>query len=295
MNNTTEYKFRGAVLTKYVGRGGDVVIPEGVKEIAVGAFRGTAVTSVSIPDSVMSIGKDAFLGCQELARVRLPKGIRVIYEKTFYNCPRLTSISIPEGVMEIRYDAFLHCKGLSSVQIPYSVEELGRNVFTSTSVEAIAISKAAFDQIRKTELGEIATNASLGIAVKDEAQWSFFAYGAKLQKNNLYDILKDGNWNAYDQELINNGPGFKYKAAARLLGALGRILNPVDLTEEYRVQYMELLIKNAKKLIPLAEVLSCPYIVEAMVSKGIINDKNKKAIAKLLSASEVPEIATLTV
>ena len=96
--------------------------------------------------------------------------------------------------------------------------------------------------------------------------------------------------------LIGNrfGLGERFENGFRLLGSLGRLVAPVELSEECKALHTEYLIKNAKKLIPVAENLRCPTIVEAMRDHGIINDKNKKAIAKLLAASGVPEIAAIS-
>ena len=294
MATSSEFRTRGkTILTKYLGSGGDVIIPDGITTIAEGAFKGAPIISVTIPDSVTQILKDAFLGCTTLEWVRLPAHLTRLGSQAFYNCSALTAIELPQGLPAIEYGTFLHCKNLSTVSIPDSVEEIGRDAFTSTSLEAVAMSKAAFDRFRATSEGEIATNTGLGIAVRDGGAWFYYGYAGKLTSNNLCDLWKGTQWNAYDLELINNGPVYKYKASARLLGALGRLVDPVELTDECKELHLEFLIKNAKKLIPIAEQLRCPAIVEAMKEHGIINDKNKKAIAKLLAASEVPEIAAV--
>ena len=94
-------------------------------------------------------------------------------------------------------------------------------------------------------------------------------------------------------ELINNGPKYKYRLPSRLFGGLDRLLNPVDLTEENKQFYIELLKKNVKKMIKFAEEINCPFAVKALFDLGIIDDSKAKAVKKLIAASAVPEIAAL--
>ena len=94
-------------------------------------------------------------------------------------------------------------------------------------------------------------------------------------------------------ELINNGPKYKYRLPSRLFGGLDRLLNPVDLTDENRQLYIELLKKNVKKMIALAEEINCPFAVRALIELGIIDGSNIKSVKKLITASAVPEIVSL--
>ncbi|MCI8399819.1 MAG: leucine-rich repeat protein [Oscillibacter sp.] len=59
--NTKDFNIRDGILRKYNGPGGDVTIPEGVKEIGDEAFRFCeSLTSVIVPKSVTKIGRDVF-------------------------------------------------------------------------------------------------------------------------------------------------------------------------------------------------------------------------------------------
>ena len=74
MGNAKEFVIKNGTLTKYVGPGGDVVIPDGVTSICSGAFQNcTGLTGVTIPDSVTSIGWCAFSGCTGLT-IHAPSG-----------------------------------------------------------------------------------------------------------------------------------------------------------------------------------------------------------------------------
>ncbi len=71
-------------LGRYNGPGGDVSIPEGVTEIADGAFAGCrTLTHVKIPEGVIWIGEDAFAGCRNLIHVTIPESVVWIGDGAF--------------------------------------------------------------------------------------------------------------------------------------------------------------------------------------------------------------------
>ena len=118
---------------------------------------------------------------------------------------------------------------------------------------------------------------------------SYFAFASKADSDNLTDFAKSGSWSMYDQEHINNGPKYKYKMPVRLVGALGRLLDSKELTEENRDKLTELISKNVKKIIPIAASLNSPEIVQALFDFGFVNKKNEKAIRKLLEEHNLLE------
>ena len=83
-------------------------IPTHVIGIADKVFVGCEhLTSISIPDnSVRTIGKEAFNGCQALNSVTIGEGVTKIGEKAFYDCTSLNSVTIGDGVTSIGYEAF---------------------------------------------------------------------------------------------------------------------------------------------------------------------------------------------
>lgn len=76
------------ILLAYRGSDSHLVLPDTVKRIAPEVFAGdTGLISVTIPDSVIEIGEDAFLNCRNLKTVEGGKNVRVIRDRAFRGCP----------------------------------------------------------------------------------------------------------------------------------------------------------------------------------------------------------------
>ena len=112
----------------------NTIIPNSVTTIGSDAFyKCGGLTSVTIPNSVTSLGNYAFSGCSGLTSVTIPNSVTSIGSYAFYGCSGLTSVSIPNSVTSIGSDAFAYCSGLTSVTIPNSVTSIGSGAFHGTA------------------------------------------------------------------------------------------------------------------------------------------------------------------
>ena len=101
-------------------------IPNSVVSIGAYAFSCChGLTSVTLPESITTIGNSAFEQCSQLQSINIPNTIESINAKTFENCTKLSHISIPESVVSIGDSAFFKCNKLEKLHIPNSVEQIG--------------------------------------------------------------------------------------------------------------------------------------------------------------------------
>lgn len=159
-----------AELTRYTGSAGEVEIPasfEGSPVTSIGAralYNSTNLKTVTLPESVTSIGQEAFALCPSLTAFQVPEenaaytakdgvlyssdgtvlvacpegrsgkyavesGVKSIADQAFSRCLKLTGITLPEGITSIGAAAFYNCTKLTTLTIPDSVESIGATAF----------------------------------------------------------------------------------------------------------------------------------------------------------------------
>lgn len=124
----------------------EVVIPSKINGKTVTAIGESAfsdfysLTSVTLPNTLRSIGDDAFSWCSMLDNVVVPEGVTSIGMSAFYSCSSLEKITLPNSLKTIGQNAFLGCSMLDNVVIPEGVTTLDWNVFGfCTSLKNITI------------------------------------------------------------------------------------------------------------------------------------------------------------
>ena len=110
-----------------------VTFGNSVKHIPASLCRSTSISSISIPNSVTSIGDGAFDNCRYLTSVTIPNSVTSIGSSAFEDCSSLTSVTIGESVTSIGKKAFAYCSGLTSVTLGNSVTSIGNSAFSGCS------------------------------------------------------------------------------------------------------------------------------------------------------------------
>ena len=161
LNNTA------VVVISYKGTAADVTIPSRYKGKPVtvidhAAFHdNSAVTSVTIPDSVTSISDDAFGFCSQLTNISIPNSVTYIGFSAFNSCTSLKSITLPSSLSTIQSYAFYNCGNLKTIRIPVSVTSIGNCAFDvcpSLMTVTYPGSKTQWDAITKGSNNDVLEN-----------------------------------------------------------------------------------------------------------------------------------------
>lgn len=154
------------IVTRYNGTAADVTIPSRYKGKPVtmidhAAFHDSAVTSVTIPDSVTSISDDAFAFCSQLTNISIPNSVTFIGFAAFNSCTSLKSITLPSSLSTIQSSAFYNCGNLETIRIPVSVTFIGNYAFAgcpSSMTVTYPGSKTQWDDITKGRNSDVLEN-----------------------------------------------------------------------------------------------------------------------------------------
>ena len=172
-----DFIIEGGVLVEYNGTGGNVVIPDGVTEIAPEVFYGFFSFSglkVTLPNSIRVIGREAF--CESpLSSINLPEGLTTIEDMAFAECGSLTSVTLPSTLKTIGNEAFDNCRSLARVSFSSGLQEIGMNAFSFCALTQVDV-PAGVTVGRNAFYGNPTTKATLGgrSATKDELTAYFY-------------------------------------------------------------------------------------------------------------------------
>ena len=104
----------------------------------VGGFENsTALTQVVIPEGVTEIADSAFASCTNLTYIKIPDTVTQVGVSAFSQCSSLSSITLPDSLERMESAVFSGCTSLSSITIPSAVTNIGSNCFSGSSVSSI--------------------------------------------------------------------------------------------------------------------------------------------------------------
>ena len=198
-----DFVVKNGTLKKYNGSSKNVIIPNTVTSIGVNAFYGKSkIVSITIPKSVKEINNGAFANCSSLVNITVPGSVKKLGGGAFSGCKSLKQIKLPETITEIGSHTFAGCSSLKEITIPGKAVSIGDYAFENcTALKKIKIPNSV------TSIGSYAfsncsklTDISLSQKLKEIKDGAFYntawykeqsKKGAMLISNGiLFDAMK---------------------------------------------------------------------------------------------------------
>lgn len=117
-----------------------ITIPDTVVSIGDQGFRNcTGLTSISLPSSLESIGGGAFMSCDGLLAITIPNAVTILKAETFSACSSLASVTLGTSLTTIGNQTFRGCSALTDLTLPNTLTSIGNQAFAYSGLESITI------------------------------------------------------------------------------------------------------------------------------------------------------------
>lgn len=120
----------------------EIAFAEGAAPETIGSYAFSncdSLSTITLPNSIKSIGIGAFYDCDTLKSATLPTGITKISKLAFYHCGFLQNVTIPQSITQIEEAAFAYCSKLATISLPSNLTTIGADCFRATSLTSITL------------------------------------------------------------------------------------------------------------------------------------------------------------
>ena len=109
-----------------------IIIPNSLKTIGIDAFSYSGLKTVTFEENseLELIAYNAFRVCRDLVSIVIPEGVTTIQDQAFYRCESLRSVILPHSLKEIGYMVFQDCYSLESIIIPENISVISAHLFS---------------------------------------------------------------------------------------------------------------------------------------------------------------------
>ena len=267
----------------------ELIIPEGVTNIPSAFAACKSIVSITIPNSVTSIGECAFRNCTGLTSVTIGNSVTSIGNRAFYGCIGITSITIPNSVTTIGEYAFYGCTGLTSITIPNSVTSIGDCIFkgckklTSMTLmsNAACTQSLLYNSSKKYDIRTQITSLTIGDEVTTIGE-NVFKGCSNLETvvfgENVQDIGNNafrGCQNIYEMtvrakkvpNVVAESASSKYDGTFRGVSKLAELHVPAESVKKYKIHPVWGLF-DVITAIPCVVTLHCDNVMGAVTGAG---------------------------
>lgn len=168
-----------------------------VTAIGRGAFSLSTLTEVNIPNSVTSIGYNAFRMCYSLEKVTMTDAVTTMGYQAFAVCSKLREIYLSDNVQEIPLGCFSWCDSLKTITLPHALRTIKDEAFRGThnlkTITCMAWTRTTWENEDVFE-DDVKANAKLMVPhtyldlYKNYTPWIAFSTITPLP----YDVVKNG-------------------------------------------------------------------------------------------------------
>lgn len=260
--------------------------PEAISDYAF--LNCDSLSTITLPNSIKSLGTGAFYDCDTLKTVKLPTGITKIAKQAFYHCGFLQSITIPQSVTEIGAEAFAACSKLTTISLPSALTTIGIASFHSTGLTSITLPEGMTTiepgTFGKSKLKSIKLSKSLKQITSNNE-----SYNLGSLPNEYYDFRKYINMYRDDSGAFQN---CKELESIDLNGAVLTILGSYTFNECDKLRSIDLSSTKLEK-IPTSAFYSCDSL-RAITFPSTVKTIGQQAFYYNLSLESLKMPAALT-
>ena len=260
--------------------------PEAISDYAF--LNCDSLSTITLPNSIKSLGTGAFYDCDTLKTVKLPTGITKIAKQAFYHCGFLQSITIPQSVTEIGAEAFAACSKLTAISLPSALTTIGIASFHSTGLTSITLPEGMTTiepgTFGKSKLKSIKLSKSLKQITSNNE-----SYNLGSLPNEYYDFRKYINMYRDDSGAFQN---CKELESIDLNGAVLTILGSYTFNECDKLRSIDLSSTKLEE-IPTSAFYSCDSL-RAITFPSTVKTIGQQAFYYNLSLESLKMPAALT-
>ena len=151
----------------------------------------TNLTAVTLPESVVTLGSDAFSGCQSLKTIKIPSKVTAIPDRCFVSCTSLESVIIPEGVTTLGLYAFSNCR-FKTLTLSSTITKIDDGVFSHNNNLRTITCNAVTPPLLGDNVFYYSATSSVKVPLQSIAAYRQADGWKNISEYYVYEVISDG-------------------------------------------------------------------------------------------------------